>query len=186
MQIKKIEELENTKWLSLKSATYINKNGNQSQWEFVSRKGNQQVVTAICRSTKTQKYLLISQFRVPMRKKVIEFPAGLIDEGETVEDAALRELKEETGYEGKVTHTHPFVSKSAGLSNETTAIVEIETDQNRGMTNMEESEKIDSFWLGVDEFFENLSNGKFREYNIDTQVYFHFLGLKNAQNELNQ
>lgn len=48
------------------------------------------------------KVLLEKQFRAPAGKIVIEFPAGLVDEGETVEQAALRELKEETGYVGEV------------------------------------------------------------------------------------
>ena len=33
---------------------------------------------------------------------VIEFPAGLVDPNETLEESALRELKEETGYLGEV------------------------------------------------------------------------------------
>lgn len=40
---------------------------------------------------------------------MIEVPAGLIDEGETAEEAAVRELKEETGYVGKVTETSPVM-----------------------------------------------------------------------------
>lgn len=33
---------------------------------------------------------------------VIEIPAGLMDPGESAEQCAIRELKEETGYVGKV------------------------------------------------------------------------------------
>ena len=40
------------------------------------------------------------QFRPPIDKLVIEVPAGLVDEGETVEESAVRELREETGYVG--------------------------------------------------------------------------------------
>lgn len=33
----------------------------------------------------------------------LEFPAGLRDKGESVEQAAVRELAEETGFEGRIT-----------------------------------------------------------------------------------
>jgi len=42
--------------------------------------------------------VIIEQFRAPVGKYVIELPAGLIDGGETPEDAAIRELEEETGF----------------------------------------------------------------------------------------
>jgi ADP-ribose pyrophosphatase len=47
----------------------------------------------------------------------VEFPAGLIDEGETPEQAAVRELKEETGYEGKVCQSSPMLSCQPGMTN---------------------------------------------------------------------
>jgi len=40
---------------------------------------------------------------------VIEVPAGLIDAGETAEQAAVRELKEETGYVGTVSESSPVM-----------------------------------------------------------------------------
>lgn len=46
--------------------------------------------------------LLQKQWRPPANATVIEVPAGLIDPNETAEVCALRELKEETGYVGKV------------------------------------------------------------------------------------
>jgi ADP-ribose pyrophosphatase len=46
--------------------------------------------------------LLEKQFRAPAGRIVVELPAGLVDESETVEEAALRELREETGYVGEI------------------------------------------------------------------------------------
>ena len=46
------------------------------------------------------KILLSRVFRLAVNKWVYNFPAGLIDEGETVERAAIRELQEETGLKG--------------------------------------------------------------------------------------
>jgi ADP-ribose pyrophosphatase len=42
--------------------------------------------------------LLIRQYRYAANGYVYEIPAGLLNEGETPEDCARRELKEETGY----------------------------------------------------------------------------------------
>jgi ADP-ribose pyrophosphatase len=39
------------------------------------------------------------QFRYPLDRVFIEFPAGKIDPGEATEDTARRELREEAGYE---------------------------------------------------------------------------------------
>lgn len=76
--------------------------------------------------------LLVEQYRPPLKRTTLEFPAGLIDEGETVADAALRELREETGFVGEKCTIPPLVSRpvamSPGLTNEAVHIVVVEVD----------------------------------------------------------
>ena len=62
----------------------------------------------------------------------MEFPAGLIDKDETPEQAALRELREETGFVGEACRTLPTVSRpvcmSPGLTDETVVVVVVTVD----------------------------------------------------------
>jgi len=48
--------------------------------------------------TEERQWILVKQFRPAMREYTLEFPAGSIDSNESPEEAAARELLEETGY----------------------------------------------------------------------------------------
>lgn len=60
--------------------------------------------------------VMIRQYRYPLDKVMLEFPAGHVEKGENPLVTAKRELKEETGFSArKVEHLydyHPSVSKS--------------------------------------------------------------------------
>lgn len=53
--------------------------------------------------------ILQKQYRPSVEAVCIEIPAGLIDEGETAEQCAVRELREETGYVGQASKTTPIM-----------------------------------------------------------------------------
>lgn len=69
-------------------------------------------------ATDTDNHLLMfDEYKYAVNDTVLTFPAGGIDGSESPEQAALRELKEETGYESSearvVTHLYPYPSKIA-------------------------------------------------------------------------
>lgn len=181
MKVTSTENKFTAKWISLKQATYLDKNNKEQKWDYVTRNTTSKVVTIICHSKRSGKFLLIAQPRVPVNKIVIEFPAGLVDAGENLEEAGLRELKEETGYSGTVLSVYPTMSKSAGLTDESTGVVEIEIDEETaGKSEMEETEDIQSFWISPAEFDKIVRTLDQDKKILDTQVWFYFRGLKNA------
>lgn len=66
-------------------------------WEAFERV-NCDGIVGIVPFTENSEVILIRQFRPPINGNVIELPAGLCDYGESLKDAAERELLEETGY----------------------------------------------------------------------------------------
>eukprot|EP01087_Luapelamoeba_hula_P005941 TRINITY_DN1601_c0_g1_i1.p1 TRINITY_DN1601_c0_g1~~TRINITY_DN1601_c0_g1_i1.p1 ORF type:complete len:222 (-),score=29.67 TRINITY_DN1601_c0_g1_i1:98-763(-) len=74
------------------------------------------------------KTVLVKQYRPPIKNVSVEFPAGLIDEGETPDITAIRELKEETGYTGTVVSVSPVCVADPGLSSANMAVVTVHVD----------------------------------------------------------
>ena len=58
-----------------------------------------------CLFTTGPEIVLQKQYRPPTDKITVEIPAGLMDAGETAEQCAVRELREETGYVGTAVET---------------------------------------------------------------------------------
>jgi len=91
-------------------------------WYFVERPNSKGVVT-ILPFTRERKLILVEQLRAPLRRKVIEFPAGLMGDeaGHEKEDplvAASRELVEETGYQARDLELIATTATSPGMANE--------------------------------------------------------------------
>ncbi len=102
---------------------YRDQTQTERKWEAVQRTGNTNAAVIIATMKPDDKILLIRQYRPPLDKYVIEFPAGLIDPGENAAETALRELFEETGYTGTIDSITPAAASSAGLTGELLILV---------------------------------------------------------------
>jgi len=150
MHIQKIEQLTHEKWLNLYAATFEHQ-GHIGRWVYASRKRQPTSPTdekllssanhvadaviivpvlrppfnspAIGEVTDGPRLVMVKEFRVPIGDYVFAFPAGLIHPEENVEEAARRELLEETGLEVAAVRriTQPLYS-SSGLTDETIAM----------------------------------------------------------------
>jgi ADP-ribose pyrophosphatase len=69
-------------------------NGAIGEWEYINHPGGALVVPI----TSEGKLVLVKQYRFPTQGRVLEFPAGTLEVGETPATTIKREIEEETGY----------------------------------------------------------------------------------------
>jgi len=118
----------------------------KNSWEFIERHTCSGVIIILA-VTDDGKIVLTEQKRVPVGKKVIEFPAGLANDHkvkrkESLYAAANRELWEETGYRARRFCTVAAGPTSGGLTSEIVTIVLAEDITKTGPGGGDESEAI--------------------------------------------
>src|SRR4051812_35503416 len=101
-----VKEMYKGKWLKFKVVEYLTQNGSTNAYEYIERttsKGGLDgtYIVGILRFPKTgqqPKLILEANFRPPVQKYVLEFPAGLTETEDDCLGDAVRELQEETGF----------------------------------------------------------------------------------------
>ena len=103
----KIEKKVGSRFLSYYEMEAVHRDGSVSPYYMVSRNPNPDSLKAVTHKNAPDgvviyglyqdKVVLVRQYRYPIGGYVYEFPAGLVEPGEDMEAAAIRELYEETG-----------------------------------------------------------------------------------------
>ena len=94
----------------------------RGRWEYAGRSRGIRAAAIVALDNEGH-VLLVEQYRVPLGKRCLEIPAGLIgdhegDEDEAPEAAAARELEEETGYRADTWETLGEFYSSPGMVSE--------------------------------------------------------------------
>ena len=131
--------------------------------------------------------VLIKEFRYAVGTYIYATMAGLIDEGETAEEAVIRELSEEVGAKAiKVTRTSGESFISAGMSDERIVCFEIEVEMG-GLQDLGESEDIEPIIVPLDELEDFMSSHQFglqSELQLQSFMYkMKYLELKKKMGE---
>ncbi|MCK5802671.1 MAG: NUDIX hydrolase [Lentisphaeria bacterium] len=175
------EILGQGRFLQLELLTYRDGAGRERKWEAAMRCHNQGAVLMIPVLKPSERYVLIRQYRPPVKGFVIEFPAGLIDPDEAPRETALRELAEETGYTGTIAWMGRPTSSSAGLTGESVVLALMEIDENAPENQtpaacLEEGEEIEVIVVAKNEVSAFLHARENAGDILDSRLAAYFMG----------
>jgi ADP-ribose pyrophosphatase len=114
--------------------------------------------------TNDHKVITVKQFRPGPNKTLCELPGGYQDQGETAQQAATRELKEETGYEGDIQFVtqcyddaYTTMHRSCFVATNCTRVADQELD---------DSEFIDVVLIDLPDFLKIVRSGEMTDLEV--------------------
>jgi ADP-ribose pyrophosphatase len=129
-------------------------NGNETQREYIMHPGAVLVIPVL----PDGQLVMERQFRYPLHRTFIEFPAGKMDPDEEPLQTGKRELLEETGYTAEnwqfITSLHPCI----GYSNEIIHIY-LASELTLGTSELDEDEHLEIFTMHFSEAMEAMRHG---------------------------
>lgn len=135
-----VEKKTDNRFLNMYDIQYENKVGGQGIYHIASRASSVETLKMKTRvnrpdgviiyalyGPRRDKVVMVRQYRFSIDDYVYEFPAGLVDEGETYAEAGARELKEETGLDFTPVKANEMFSKplftTIGMTDESCSTV---------------------------------------------------------------
>lgn len=158
-RIKKATMLTDNPFLNLYDLEAIKRNGESFHYYYASRGRENNLKIRTLKNTpegvviyaltgeRNDQIVLVKQFRYPINDYIYEFPAGLVDSGETPQQTGIREFREETGMEftiyngGRQEYRRPFYT-SVGLTDESVTPIFGYAGGKKSQDHQEETEDI--------------------------------------------
>jgi len=126
--------------------------------EVVSHPG----AAAVIPVTENKEILFVKQYRYPVKRELLEIPAGKLDEAEDPAHCALRELEEETGYASE--HLEPLISIVTAIAFCDEVIdIYLATGLKKTQQHLDEDEYIDVYAYTPQELADMIYSGKIQD-----------------------
>ncbi len=165
--------LHEGRFLRLAEIEGISPSGLSFTWEIVERVNAKGIVVIVpVRETSLGRFFIfVRHWRAPLQAWVMEFPAGLNDKDESLEETAIRELREETGYLAKrLIHLGTFPASSGISSERLDCYLATELVQT-GKVELEPLEELEVMEIPFEEAMDFLQKAKSSGDFVDLKVY---------------
>jgi ADP-ribose pyrophosphatase len=133
--------------------------------------------------TPDQQLVMIDQFRVGSDTVELEIPGGLMDPGENPVEAAVRELREETGYEGENARVLGRIFPNPAIQSNTCYTVLVENCRCVHPVEFDAGEDLQTKLVPVAEASKLVAAGRIQHALVVVGLYYFDLwhrGLKTA------
>jgi len=125
--------------------------------------------------TSDDQVVMIKQFRHGIKKVTLEIPGGMIENGDSPEEAARRELFEETGYQAEVTRLLGVVHPNpAFLTNQCYTFLVENVQKIAGGGNPDDTEDIEVALIPLNKIPELIKNGTISNSLVVTAFWWFF------------
>ncbi|MDR2597772.1 MAG: NUDIX hydrolase [Treponema sp.] len=143
-------------WESYCKSPEAQVNQNKLQTFTVIEAKDWAIVVPVVESAHGKQFVMVWQWRHGARELSLEFPGGVFEQGEDPKEAALRELREETGYvPGKIKKMGEFNPNPAIMSNKVHFFLAQELE-NCGKQNLDEDEFVEVTLVDAEEVIQNM------------------------------
>ncbi len=147
--------------------------GSVGELEMVRHPGASAVVP-ILESARDPQVLLIKQYRYAADGYVYEIPAGRLDHGESPENCAARELREETGYTAEKVRRLTTIYTTPGFTDERIHLFVAE-GLNQGDSERERDEFLELVPMGLSEAVAMIRAGQIVDGKTSVALLLTFL-----------
>ena len=114
------------------------------------------IVMPVIEGPKGKQFIMVWQWRHGSKCLSLEFPGGVFEQGEKPEEAAVRELHEETGYKpGKIVKLGEFSPNPAIMSNKVYFFLAEEL-KGSGIQNLDEDEYVETALVDINDVFQGI------------------------------
>jgi 8-oxo-dGTP pyrophosphatase MutT (NUDIX family) len=112
--------------------------------------------------TTDERVILVEQFRQGVQRVSLEFPAGVVENGEDPVKAAVRELEEETGYTAAHAELLADFDPDPAIQSNAIKVIVARGCTADGERNQDDGEDVDVRIVAVDQVEEMIDDGRIR------------------------
>ncbi|MFZ2188154.1 MAG: NUDIX hydrolase [Candidatus Moraniibacteriota bacterium] len=173
-KLMKSKKLFESKWLTLKNNSYDIGGGNiRDDYYHIDRPDYVLIVA----EDNDEKIIVVRQYRRGVDEILYELPAGWIDKKETVVQAAERELREETGFQGKGVLLGTLATQPGFMSMKA-HVVFVKIEGKLNLKSPSEDEVIEQFYFGIEDIKQMITSGDIKDMGFISAINLYLLSHK--------